>query len=78
MASKKKNILVATIGTRDLAFRVSSGEWLNVGNDRMNNEQFSHQGQVLLDLNLDPLMNFRELSELLLANWEDDRDRLQQ
>jgi hypothetical protein len=77
MASKKKNILVATIGTRDLAFQVSSGEWLNVGNDRMNDEQFSHQGQVLLDLSLDPLMSFRELSELLLANWDDDRDRLQ-
>jgi hypothetical protein len=78
MASKnKKNILVATIGTRDLAFQVSSGEWLNVGNDRMNDEQFSHQGQVLLDLSLDPLMNFRELSELLLASWDDYHDRLQ-
>jgi hypothetical protein len=76
-AKKKKNILVATIGTRDLAFQVSSGEWLNVGNDRMNEEQFSHQGQILLDLNLDPLMSFRELSELLLANWENYHDRLQ-
>jgi hypothetical protein len=77
MASKKKNILVATIGTRDLAFRVSSGEWLSVGNDRMNEEQFSHQGQILLDLGLDPLMTFRELSELLLVNWDDYQDRLQ-
>jgi hypothetical protein len=77
MAAKKKNILVATIGTRDLAFRVSSGEWLNVGNDRMNDEQFSHQGQVLLDLSLDPLLNFRKLSQLLLANWEKYHDRLQ-
>jgi hypothetical protein len=77
MASKKKNILIATIGTRDLAFQVSSGEWLSVGNDRMNQEQFSHQGQILLDLNLDPLMNFRELSELLLASWDDYDDRLQ-
>ncbi len=77
MASKKKNILVATIGTRDLAFQVSSGEWLNVGNDRMNDEQFSPQGQILLDLGLDPLLNFRELSELLLANWEKYPDRLQ-
>jgi hypothetical protein len=78
MASKNKNnILVATIGTRDLAFRVSSGEWLNVGNDRMNDEQFSHQGQILLDLGLEPLVNFRELSKLLLANWEKYHDRLQ-
>jgi hypothetical protein len=62
-----------------LAFNTSaSGEWLNVGNDRMNDEQFSHQGQVLLDLNLDPLINFRELSELLLASWDDYHDRLQQ
>ena len=77
MAPKKKNILVATIGTRDLAFQVSSGEWLNVGNDRMNDEQFSHQGQILLDLSLDPLLSFRELTELLLANWGDYHDRLQ-
>ena len=77
MAPKKKNILVATIGTRDLAFQVSSGEWLNVGNDRMNDEQFSHQGQILLDLSLDPLLSFRELTELLLASWSDYRDRLQ-
>lgn len=76
-SKKKKNILIATIGTRDLAFQVSSGEWLNVGNDRMNDEQFSPQGQVLLDLSLNPLMSFRELSELLLANWADYRDRLQ-
>jgi hypothetical protein len=77
MASKKKNILVATIGTRDLAFQVTSSEWLNVGNDRMNDEQFSPQGQILLDLGLAPLMNFRELSQLLLANWENYHDRLQ-
>jgi hypothetical protein len=76
-AKNKKNILVATIGTRDLAFRVSSGEWLSVGNDRMNEEQFSHQGQILLDLDLDPLINFRELSRLLLADREKYQARLQ-
>lgn len=76
MAKSKNNILVATIGTRDLAFQVSGGEWLNVGNDRMNKEQFSPQGQILMDLGLDPQMSFRELSELLLVSWDDYHDRL--
>ena len=68
MAPKKKNILVATIGTRDLAFQVSSGEWFNVG-------EYQSKDRVLIDLNLDKSVSHRELCELLLS-CEEYQERL--
>ena len=32
-----KSVLIATIGTRDLMFQIASGEWFNIGNDRVQN-----------------------------------------
>lgn len=51
--SQKKSILVATIGTRDLAYQDSSRDWLNVGNDRAEGGK-SQMGQVKEDLSTEP------------------------
>ncbi|NEQ64537.1 MAG: hypothetical protein F6K21_03345 [Symploca sp. SIO2D2] len=75
--SKKKSILVATIGTRDLAFQVSSQEWLNLGNDRApDGDSISEQALVQMELGLDR-SDFRLLSEYLLENWETYQHKLQ-
>lgn len=75
--SKKKSILVATIGTRDLAFQVSSQEWLNLGNDRApDSDSISEQALVQMELGLDK-SDFRLLSEYLLENWETYQSKLQ-
>ncbi|MDV2992004.1 MAG: hypothetical protein N4J56_001658 [Chroococcidiopsis sp. SAG 2025] len=48
-----KAVLVATIGTRDLMFQVSSGSWCNLGHDRMKDgDEFGEQFEVLSDLGL--------------------------
>jgi len=50
-----KDILVATMGTRDLAYHSSSGDWLNIGNDRkFNNGAISEAGLVIEDLATEP------------------------
>lgn len=75
--SKKKSILVATIGTRDLAFQVSSQEWLNLGNDRSPDaDSISEQALVQLELGLTK-SDFRLLTEYLLENWEQYQNQLQ-
>ena len=75
--SKKKSILVATIGTRDLAFQVSSHEWLNIGNDRApNSDSISEQALVQMELGLEK-SDFRLLTEYLLENWQQYQNRLQ-
>ena len=69
--SKNTSILVATIGTRDLAFQVSSGEWLNIGNDRAPDpKSISEQALVQVDLGLENF-SFRALTEYLLNHWDD-------
>jgi hypothetical protein len=77
MASKKKNILVATIGTRDLMFQATSGIWYNVGNDRLReNESITEKLEVLYDLNLSETTTYRDLTKHLLENRDRYLDRL--
>ena len=61
-----KNIFVATIGTRDLMFQVSSGEWFNLGDDQMREDIISEQSEVVSDLKLPDLTNHRDLTQYLL------------
>jgi hypothetical protein len=77
MASKKKNILVATIGTRDLMFQATSGIWYNVGNDRLReNESITEKLEVIYDLNLSETTTYRDLTKHLLENRDRYIDRL--
>jgi hypothetical protein len=74
---KKKSILVATIGTRDLAFQVSSHEWLNLGNDRSpDGDSISEQALVQMELGLQK-SDLRLLTEYFLENWQHYQNRLQ-
>lgn len=71
-----KAILVATIGTRDLMFRVRSGKWYNIGDDRMQDgDIIGEQAEVLSDLGLGAT-SYRELTELLLDQVEQYRDHI--
>ncbi|ELS00139.1 hypothetical protein [Gloeocapsa sp. PCC 73106] len=61
----EKAILIATIGTRDLAFKTSDGEWLNVGNDRSPDlDSISEQARVQCDLGLNQ-DDFRSITQYL-------------
>ena len=65
-----KSVLIATIGTRDLMFQITSGEWFNVGDDRMQNgEIIGEQAEVISDLGLHNI-SFRDLTKNLLDNIE--------
>lgn len=82
--TQPKNILVATIGTRDLAFYTSSGDWLNVGNDRATDwNSATHEALVDMDLRTEPDVkgeigkNFRSRTEYLLSHFYQYRERLQ-
>ncbi|MBW4420985.1 MAG: hypothetical protein KME13_17400 [Myxacorys californica WJT36-NPBG1] len=71
-----KNILVATIGTRDLMLQLSSGQWYNVGDDQMQDgEIIGEQAEVISDLGLGQT-TFRDLTQYLLDGIEDYRSRL--
>jgi hypothetical protein len=70
-------ILVATIGTRDLMFQISSGDWFNIGNDRVQNGNIiTEQIEVIEDLNPGQKMTFIEIAEYLLLNQNLYLDRL--
>lgn len=74
-----KSILVATIGTRDLMFRISSGEWYNIGDDRMKDDEIiGEQAEVVDDLGLtwEIYSSFRELTRYLWENIELYQDRI--
>ncbi|EHC10155.1 hypothetical protein [Fischerella thermalis] len=61
-----KAVLIATIGTRDLMFQISSGTWYNIGDDRMQNgEIIGEQAEVISDLRLHNI-TFRDLTKYLL------------
>lgn len=63
-----KSVLIATIGTRDLMFQITSGKWFNVGDDRMQNgEIIGEQAEVISDLGLNDI-SFRDLTKYLLDN----------
>lgn len=72
----QKAILVATIGTRDLMFQISSGEWYNVGDDQMRDDIIGEQAEVLSDLSLGTISH-RELTKYLLDNWQDYSQQIQ-
>lgn len=73
----KKSILIATIGTRDLAFLTSEKEWLTVGNDRNPDlDTPSQQVRVQYDLELDT-PSFRRITQHLYEQWEKYYQRLQ-
>ncbi len=74
--SRKKSILIATIGTRDLAFRIAENEWRNIGNDRSPDiNTRSEQALVQNYLGLDK-SSFRLLTEYLLDVWSDYQDSI--
>jgi hypothetical protein len=65
-----KSILIATIGTRDLMFRIKSGEWFNIGDDRMQyGDILGEQAEVISDLG-HGVITFRDLTKYLLDNLE--------
>lgn len=76
MAKQSKSILIATIGTRDLAFSVANNEWLNVGNDRAR-DGISEQALVLDHLELPQQTDFLSLTEYLCNEWLKYQERLQ-
>jgi hypothetical protein len=73
-----KSVLIATIGTRDLMFQIASGEWFNIGNDRVQNgEIIAEQLEVISDLGLKDNTTFRDLTKYLLDHIEKYVDRIQ-
>lgn len=78
----KKAILIATIGTRDLAYQDSSKIWLNVGNDRAEDSK-SQMGQVKEDLSTEAdtpsgleKYDFRTLTQYFADNFQRYKARL--
>jgi hypothetical protein len=74
-----KLVLVATIGTRDLIFQISSGEWYNIGDDRLKDgEIIGDQVEIVSDLGLDWQIysSFRKLTQYLWENIEDYLDKI--
>ncbi|MUL38193.1 hypothetical protein [Gloeocapsopsis dulcis] len=81
---EKTCILIATIGTRDLAYQVSSGHWWNVGNDRARyGDSLTQEAQVFEDLSTDPNVkgepgkDFRSRTQYLSENFSQYQQRLQ-
>jgi len=72
-----KSALIATIGTRDLMFQITSGKWFNVGDDRMQNgEIIGEQAEVISELGLYNI-SFRDLTKHLLDNIQVYIDNIQ-
>lgn len=77
--TSSKSILVATIGTRDLMFQTSSGQWYNIGDDRIRDgEIIGEQLEVLGELSssLKEDSSFRELTQYLWENIQLYQDRV--
>ncbi|QSV67641.1 MAG: hypothetical protein HEQ12_12410 [Aphanizomenon flos-aquae DEX188] len=73
-----KSVLIATIGTRDLMFQIASGEWFNIGNDRVQNgEIIAEQLEVISDLGLKDNTTFRDLTKYLLDHIEKHINHIQ-
>lgn len=71
-----KEIVVITVGTRDLAFRLEDENWLNIGNDRSSDlDSISQQVQVQADLGINE-KSFRAITEYIDSNWEIYKDRV--
>lgn len=76
--TQNKAILVATIGTRDVAFYTESeGKWLNIGNAYSSTLEESHLVKIQYDLNIeDDNANFRNITEYLSNNYQEYQDKL--
>lgn len=74
--SSKKSILVATIGTRDLAFQLSTGEWRNVGDKQTEANAKSDRGIVQEDVGK-VNASLRDITKFFLEAWDEYSDRLQ-
>lgn len=73
---QQRAIVVATIGTRDLIFKTSSGLWYNVGDDRMQDgDIIGEQAEVISDLGLGTA-SYRHLTQYLLDKVEIYRERI--
>ncbi len=71
-----KATLVATIGTRDLMFQISSGTWYNIGDDRMQDgDIIGEQAEVISDLSLGTI-TYRQLTKHLLDRVETYTERI--
>lgn len=71
-----KSVLIATIGTRDLMFKIASGEWYNIGDDRMRNaEIIGEQAEVISDLSLHDI-TYRNLTKYLLDSVNNYLDHI--
>jgi hypothetical protein len=71
-----KSVLIATIGTRDLIFQITSGAWYNIGDDRMQDgDIIGEQAEVISDVGFGPI-TYRELTEYLVKNLAVYRDRI--
>ena len=69
-------VLVATIGTRDLMFQVSSGEWYNIGDDQMRDgDIIGEQAEVISELGLGTI-TYRDLTQYLLDRVELYQERI--
>ena len=62
-------ILVATLGTRDLMFQISSGLWYSIGD-------FIERVQVINDLGLDEKITHRDLTQYLSDRLDRYLDRI--
>ncbi|NEP00136.1 MAG: hypothetical protein F6K58_15945 [Symploca sp. SIO2E9] len=72
-----KSILVATIGTRDVMFQISSGEWYNIGDDRMQDgDIIGEQAKVIADLSVKSPISYRDLTKYLFDHIEIYRSRI--
>jgi len=76
--TQNKTILVATIGTRDLALYCDdyNQQWLNVGNAFQSNIDQEESQAVTIQYQLEKQGTFREITKYLLENWEKYQDRI--
>jgi hypothetical protein len=74
--TQNKAILVATIGTRDLALNGEDyQQWLNVGNDRKADDSDDSQA-VKVQYQIGLQDSFRNVTKYLLDNWQIYNDKL--
>ncbi len=69
-----KYILVATIGTRDLAFQLPNADWRNVGDKQVKGNNKSDMTLVQEDIGLEN-SSLRELTKHYVESWDKYNDR---
>jgi len=73
-----KIILIATIGTRDLALYCKdyNQQWLNVGNAFQSNLEEEESQAIRVQYQLEKQGSFREVTQYLAENWDDYQDKV--